>query len=124
MKTIHESSENYLETILFLREQHGKVKSIDVANKLNFSRASVSRAMSILTEKKLITIDEQGYIDFTDEGTALASKIQERHKLLTDFFSQILKVDKDTAEEDACKIEHIISEETINKIKEFYDKKA
>lgn len=119
---MYESRENYLETILILRNETGSVRSIDIARRLDFSKPSVSRAVAILKEDKYIEIDENGYITLTNKGEEKAKSIYERHKLLTKFFVQTAKVDEKIAEEDACKIEHIISDETFQGIKNFLKK--
>ena len=118
---LHESGEMYLETILLLKNKNKIVRSIDVANSLNYSKPSVSRAMKILKEANLIVIDNKGYIDFTDEGRLVAQKVYNRHVVLTDFLSYI-GVSQDQAENDACRIEHIISEETYVCLKEYLKK--
>ncbi|MDR2458336.1 MAG: metal-dependent transcriptional regulator [Clostridiales Family XIII bacterium] len=120
-KNLNESSENYLETILLLQEDLGDVRSIDVANKLNFSRASISNAMANLSKKGLIFFDENTYIRLTKEGILLAKRIKNKHNNIKNFLIKILKVDDKTAEKDACKIEHIISEETFEKIERYLD---
>ena len=120
---LHESGEMYLETILTLKNQNQYVRSIDVANALNYSKPSVSRAMKLLKESQLITIDKKGYIYFTSQGEKIASGVYARHVTLTNFLSYI-GVDKELAENDACRIEHIISEETFQCIKEFMEKQS
>ena len=119
---MYESGENYLETIYILGKRNGSVRSIDIARELNFSKPSVSRAVGILSDSKLITIDEMGYIELTDEGKIKAESIYERHQLLTAFFENTAGVSKKVAEEDACKIEHIISHETMEGIKKYLKK--
>ncbi len=114
-----ESGENYIETILVLQKRSGHVHSVDVANELGYSRASVSRAMGILRKKELITIDELGHIHFTPQGFELAEKIYERHHILTSFLEKTLKVSPETAQADACRIEHVISDETFEQMKAF-----
>ncbi|KHD36216.1 DtxR family transcriptional regulator [Clostridium acetobutylicum] len=116
---MYESRENYLETILILQSENGSVRSIDIAKKLDFSKPSVSRAVAILKNDKYIDIDEKGYINLTSKGEEKAKSIYERHRLLTKFFVETAKVEKAIAEEDACRIEHIISDETFQGIKEF-----
>ncbi|AAK79437.1 Mn-dependent DtxR family transcriptional regulator [Clostridium acetobutylicum] len=116
---MYESRENYLETILILQSENGSVRSIDIAKKLDFSKPSVSRAVAILKNDKYIDIDEKGYIKLTSKGEEKAKSIYERHRLLTKFFVETAKVEKAIAEEDACRIEHIISDETFQGIKEF-----
>ena len=113
---IQESAENYLETILILNERKGEVRSIDIVNELNFSKPSVSIAMKNLRENGYINMNSDGYITLTDKGAAIANKIYERHTLLSEFLLKI-GVNQKTAAEDACRIEHIISEETFEAIK-------
>ena len=113
---IHESAENYLETILILKSRNGSVRSIDIANELNFSKPSVSVAMKNLRENGYITIDSSGMISLNPTGLEIAEKIYERHTLISDWLIR-LGVDPDTAAEDACRIEHVISEESFNAIK-------
>lgn len=108
---LHESGEMYLETILILKNKNRYVRSIDIAHSMNFSKPSVSRAIKILKEGHLITVDSKGYIDFTDEGRAIAEKVYNRHINLTKFLIGI-GVGEKQAEDDACRLEHIISEET------------
>lgn len=115
---IGQSSEDYLETILQL-EKKGKVRSVDIARELNVSKPSVNKAMNVLKDMKYITQEDYGDVRLTEEGRRLAESVLERHYTLTTFFTEILGVDKDTGEEDACKVEHVISEETYLKIKEF-----
>lgn len=118
---IQESAENYLETILVLKLRNGYVRSIDVANELNFSKPSVSNAMKSLREKKLINMDNGGLIELTTEGYAIAHKVYERHVLLGEFLISI-GVSPKIAMDDACRMEHIISEETFTKVKEHMKK--
>ena len=114
---IYESAENYLETILSLHETQGLVRSIDIANHLHFSKPSVSVAMKKLRESGYIEVDKEGYISLLPAVEEIARRIYERHKLLTQFFIH-LGVSPDVAAADACKIEHDLSEETFQKIKE------
>lgn len=116
---IQESGENYLETILILQNKNGFVRSIDVATELNYSKASVSRAMSILKKANLISIEEGGQILLTQEGIDKANSIYERHRLITRFLISSLEISNETASTDACRIEHIISQETFDKIKSY-----
>ncbi len=116
---MYESGENYLETILILKEKQGVVRSIDVARMLNFSKPSVSRAVGILKEDGYIVVGTNGEIEFTQKGKEKAEAIYERHKLLTKFLQRVSGVNAKVAEEDACKMEHIISDETFQGIKEF-----
>ncbi|MGN8896643.1 metal-dependent transcriptional regulator [Flavonifractor sp. HCP28S3_F3] len=114
---IYESAENYLETILSLHETQGLVRSIDIANHLHFSKPSVSVAMKKLRESGYIEMDKEGFISLLPAGEEIARRIYERHKLLTRFFIH-LGVSPEVAAADACKIEHDLSEETFQKIKE------
>ena len=113
---IQESAENYLETILVLQKRNGRVRSIDIANELDFSKPSVSVAMKNLRENDYIKTDDDGYIELLPEGENIARKIYERHTVITDCLV-FLGVDRITAAEDACRIEHVISEESFNCIK-------
>ena len=113
---IHESAENYLETILVLSKVKPEVRSIDIANELNFSKPSVSVAMKNLRNSGCINVDENGHITLTDAGMKIASTIYERHTLFTNILIQ-LGVDAKTAAEDACRIEHVISPESFEAIK-------
>jgi Mn-dependent DtxR family transcriptional regulator len=112
-----ESAENYLETILVLHERLPQVRSIDIVNELGFSKPSVSVAMKGLREKGLIIMDANGYITLTDEGREIAEMIYERHRLLSQWLVR-LGVNETTAAEDACRIEHVISKESFEKIKQ------
>ncbi len=113
---IHESAENYLEAILALSEEQGAVRSIDVVNRLGFSKPSVSRAMSLLRENGYVLMDDSGFLTLTDTGMEIAARIYERHKLLTQWLIH-LGVPEDIAAKDACKIEHDLSPETFDAIK-------
>ena len=117
-----ESGENYLETILVLTQRNGSVRSIDVANEMNFTKPSVSRAMSILKRENLIIMETDGRLVLTKEGLKKATAILERHTILTRFINEVLGVPEETAEKDACRIEHIISPETFNGIKNMLEK--
>ena len=116
---IQESGENYLETILILKNRNGYVRSVDIANELSFTKASVSRAMSILRKAGLIVMEKSGNIVLTESGFARASAVYERHTVLSDFFRKVLGVDPETAVQDACRIEHVISQESFDKIQEY-----
>lgn len=120
---LHESGEMYLETILTLKMKNEYVRSIDVANALHYSKPSVSRAMKLLKESQFIVIDHKGYINFTEQGKKIAESVYNRHVTLTDFLIDI-GVQAQQAENDACRIEHIISEETFQCIKEFIKKRS
>jgi DtxR family Mn-dependent transcriptional regulator len=113
---LHASGEDYLEAILVLRERKGTVRSIDVAQHLNFSKPSVSRAVSILRSSGHITMEKDGRLELTQAGEQVAREIYERHKLLTDWLIR-LGVSDQVAAEDACKIEHDISPETFQCLK-------
>ena len=115
--TIHQSAEDYLETILMLTERQGKVRSIDVVNELGFTKASVSIAMKKLRENGYIAVDGEGNLTLLPPGQEIAERIYSRHRLLTHFFIQ-LGVDEKTAAEDACRAEHVLSETTLAKIRE------
>ena len=114
---IQESGENYLEAILMIKERKGYVRSIDVANELGVSKPSVSRAMSVLRKEGLIDMDGLNQILLTDEGKKIAETIYVRHRVLTKFLVS-LGVDEETAAHDACRIEHVISPISFQKIKE------
>ena len=116
MKT-KESQENYLETILILQKRKGNVRSIDIANELDFSRPSVSRAIKLIKEKGYITVDESGLIKLTEEGREVAASVYEKHVTLGKFLIT-LGVEEKTAMEDACRMEHVISTDSFEKIKE------
>lgn len=111
-----ESLEDYLETILLLQKNIGQVRSIDIANEMNFTKPSVSIAMKNLREKNYITIAENGHILLTDSGKQRAESVLERHTILSDWLISI-GVSKETALEDACRVEHDLSEESFEAIK-------
>ncbi len=113
---MQESGEMYLETILVLSKKGAPVRSLDVAKHLNVSKPSVSRAMGILKNGEYIVINEQGYITLTAEGLKIAKKIYERHVVISELLME-LGVDMKTAEEDACRIEHVISDKTFKALK-------
>lgn len=112
-----ESGENYLETILVLSKRNGSVRSIDVANEMGFTKASVSRAMSILKRDNYIIMEADGRIVLTKDGQKKAIAVYDRHVTLTRFINEKLGVALEIAEKDACRIEHIISPETFLGIK-------
>lgn len=116
---IQESAENYLESILILKKRNQEVRSIDIVNELGFSKPSVSVAMKHLREDGFIQMDPKGYIELTEKGNQVASKVYERHTLITAALIDI-GVSEDTAREDACRVEHHISEETFQRLKEHY----
>ena len=118
MKHYQESEEMYLETILLLSEKSDKVRSIDIANELSYSRPSVSRAVNLLQNKGLIYIDPNGLITFTEDGLKLAKEIYERHHIITEVLVK-LGADRLLAEENACRIEHVITKDLMDVLKKF-----
>ena len=121
MKKSHESAEDYLETILILRERKGNVRSIDIVNEMNYSKPSISIAMKKLKSEGLVEMDLNGYITLTPHGEEIAKRIYMRHKLLEKVLVA-MGVDEETAAEEACRIEHVIDDNTYKKIEEFYVK--
>lgn len=117
---IQESGEMYLETIHILLQKNGSVRSIDVCEHMGYSKPSVSRAVGILKNAGYIEVDRHGYITLTDLGLEVAHKMYERHTLLTELLVR-LGVDRETAADDACKIEHHISEKSFEAIKKFVE---
>ncbi len=115
---IQESAENYLESILMIHERKGEVRSIDIVNELEFSKPSVSIAMKNLRENGYVLVNKDGYITLTEKGMAIAEKMYERHKLFTHLFT-LLGVDPKIAAKDACRVEHILSDETFDAIKNY-----
>lgn len=118
---MNESVENYLETILVLNHRLGNVRSIDIANEMNFKKPSVSVAMKNLRENGFITVGQEGYIHLTQAGLEVAEKIYERHTILSGWLIK-LGVDPKVAAEDACKIEHDVSTESFEAIKKYINK--
>ena len=112
---IQESAENYLETIYILRKKSGSVRSIDIVNHLGYSKPSVSNAMKQFRENGYVTVDDGGFITLTDLGLEVAEKMYMRHEMLTKVLTY-LGVSEETAKEDACKIEHYLSDETFDAI--------
>ena len=115
---IRRSAEDYLETMLVMKERHGYIRSIDIAEELGVTKPSVSYATKRLRENGYISMDKDGLITLTEQGHAIAAHIYERHRLLTTFFIR-LGVSEETAREDACKIEHDISDEAFEAMKAF-----
>ncbi len=113
---MHESGEMYLETIYVLSQKKAAVRSIDVAVEMGFSKPSVSRGIGLLKKGEFITVDDNGYITLTQTGLAYAKKIYERHTVLTELLVRF-GVDEKTAAEDACRIEHVISDASMDAIK-------
>jgi Mn-dependent DtxR family transcriptional regulator len=118
---MQESGENYLETILVLHNKNNFVRSIDIANELNYTKPSISRAMGILRDNGYISIEQNGNVVLTDTGYAKAAAIYERHQLISKFFQKTLGIPEDLATQDACRIEHVISQETFDEIKKFME---
>lgn len=118
---IHESAEDYLESILVVQERLGSVRSIDIVNDLGYSKPSVSIAMKKLRESGHISMAEDGLITLTSSGLELATKVYRRHKTLTELFT-ILGVSPEIAAEDACRVEHDLHEETFARITEFLER--
>ena len=113
----HASGEDYLESISILKNRKGFVRSIDVAVFMNYSKPSVSHAVSLLRDGGFIMVDDNGYLDLTSAGKAVAEKIYERHQFFTEQFNAA-GVDPEIAERDACRIEHAISQDTFEKIRD------
>ena len=113
---IHKSAEDYLETILNLQQKQGQVRSIDVSEYMGYSKPSISRAMGLLKSGGYILMDKDGYITLTQEGAEMAQKIYERHTILSGLLIR-LGVSRETAAEDACRLEHAISDESFEAIK-------
>ena len=113
---LQESGEMYLETILILFQKNGTVRSIDISEHMGYSKPSVSRAVGLLKKDAFITVDAQGHILLTEKGRIVAEKILSRHTILTELLVQ-LGVSPETASNDACRIEHVVSDETFNAIK-------
>ncbi|MBQ7352635.1 MAG: metal-dependent transcriptional regulator [Clostridia bacterium] len=118
---IKESGEDYLETILVLKKSKGLVRSIDVANELKVTKPSVSVAMKHFREEGYVVADENGYLDLTEKGLKIAQNVYERHEIIAKAL-MTLGVCEETALEDSCKIEHVISKESFEKLKEFLNK--
>jgi Mn-dependent DtxR family transcriptional regulator len=116
---IKESGEDYLETILIIRNKKGFVRAVDIAEARGVSKPSVSRALSVLTKSGYVVAAPDGGIKLTTAGLERAEGIFGRHLLIRDFFTDVLGVNAATAEADACKVEHALSDETVGKLKEF-----
>lgn len=115
--SIQESGEMYLESILVLSKKNPNVRAIDISEYMGFSKPSVSRALSVLKSGGFVTVSEQGHLKLTDDGKAIADKIYERHTVLTNYLT-LIGVDEEIASRDACKMEHVVSDESFNAIKE------
>ena len=120
---ITEAVENYLETILILSQKQPDVHAIDVCSYLGYSRPTVSIILKKMKEEGLVTVDNDNHIKLTNTGKDVAERVYDRHRTLSAFF-ELLGVDKDTAAEDACLVEHDLSDETFAKLKEHYKKLA
>ncbi len=121
--SLYESGEMYLESILVLSKQGKSIRAIDLCEYMGYSKPSVSRALGILKKSGHVVVDDNGHLSLTEDGSAIAEKIYERHKILTEVLISI-GVDPETASDDACKIEHHISDKTFEAIKiAFFDKK-
>lgn len=118
---ILESAENYMETILVLKKQNGYVRAVDIANTLDFTKPSVSVAMKNLRENGYITIDGGNHIELTPKGLEIAERTYKRHILITKVLVS-MGIDQEIASADACKIEHIVSQETIDAMEKFLEK--
>lgn len=116
---IHESAENYLETILMEKKKKGQVRSIDICNALGYSKPTVSVVMKQFRENGYIEVDENGFITLTEKGNSIAERMYERHVIIADFL-MALGVDEATAYQDSCKIEHDISDITFECMKRHY----
>jgi len=117
---LHESAEMYIETIYVLSQKSNFVRSIDVASHMGYSKPSVSRAVSMLRQQGYLVMDEEGFLTLTETGRAVAEKVFERHTLLTRLLV-MMGVDEAVATEDACKIEHVISDAAFEKVKAFVE---
>ncbi len=117
MMKIHASGEDYLEAVLVLKQEKGMVRSVDLARHMGFSKPSISHAVGVLRDGGFLTMDKDGFLHLTDIGREVAEKIYERHLFFTE---QLIAagVDRETAEQDACRIEHAISETSFEKLKE------
>ena len=113
---LQESGEMYLETILILSKKNGSVRSVDISEYMGYSKPSVSRAVGLLKEGGLITVEKEGFIHLTDKGLSLAEKILNRHTILTELLVR-MGISRETASNDACRIEHVISDETFEAIR-------
>lgn len=114
---IQESGENYLETILLLGMRNGTVRAVDIANQLGYSKPSVTRAMDVLKKAGLVEKEAYGNIYLTEEGRKRAVEVYDRHTLIKQFLMSVLSLDETTADTDACRIEHIISPKTLERMR-------
>ena len=119
---IYASGEDYLEAVLVLQKEKGMVRSVDLARHMGFSKPSISHAVGVLKNGGFLNVDEDGYLHLTEDGREVAEKIYERHQFFTEQLVAV-GVDRETAERDACRIEHVISEEAFEKLKTSVEKK-
>lgn len=117
--SLGESLEDYLETLLILNNENGKIRCVNVAKRMKVSKPSVNKAMNVLKEKGLVLQETYGDIHFTPEGKEVAEKVYQRHTTILRFLVDVLGVKEETAEIEACHIEHVISEDTFQKIRDF-----
>ena len=120
---IYASGEDYLEAVLVLQKEKGMVRSVDLDRHMGFSKPSISHAVGVLKNGGFLTVDEDGYLHLTEDGREVAEKIYERHQFFTEQLVAV-GVDRETAERDACRIEHAISEETFQKLKASVEKQS
>lgn len=120
---IYASGEDYLEAVLVLQKEKDMVRSVDLARHMGFSKPSISHAVGVLKNGGFLTVDEDGYLHLTEDGREVAEKIYERHQFFTEQLVAV-GVDRETAERDACRIEHAISEETFQKLKASVEKQS
>ena len=120
---IYASGEDYLEAVLVSQKEKGMVRSVDLARHMGFSKPSISHAVGVLKNGGFLTVDEDGYLHLTEDGREVAEKIYERHQFFTEQLVAV-GVDRETAERDACRIEHAISEETFQKLKASVEKQS
>ena len=121
---MNESAEDYIKTIYILKQSKNCVRSIDIANELGFSRASVSIAMTNLRKKNIIVMSKDGSIEFTDTGRKLAEEIHDKYLMLVEFLQSVAGVDEKTAKEDACKMEHCLSDLTYKGMRRYIKRKV
>lgn len=119
MDDLTKSLEDYLETILLLEKEHGSARVTDVANRLNVKKPAVTSALKMLSDKKLVTYEPYKEVTLTNDGRKIAQSVLNRHDIITKFFTEILNLSPGIAEDDACKVEHVISEETFKRFSSF-----